>query len=214
MINIKNLTNNELVNEYNIAKKNFINATEGTPAEQEADRIVIELFQEISNRDLDLRDYTTNETNISNKNYDHVNFRFVASTRCLIVENEQSEDYLFYKFYGEFDEVHREVKADIQKYLNEHSNIKSYSQDLHELDEVEETNTIQVFFADGNNLMTRIRGTFESIVNHYRNNNESYCRVRKENIQVKKIQYIDSCLLDDKSSLCYLFIDDGTGLLA
>lgn len=63
---MKNLSNTELVNQYKIAKKNFIQATEGTQQEIEADKIVTELFAEIKDRDLDLRDYqaTKKELNL------------------------------------------------------------------------------------------------------------------------------------------------------
>jgi len=60
---IKDLSNVELVKEYKQAKKNFIQAIEGTPEEIEADTIVAELFAEIKDRDLDLRDYQEEENN-------------------------------------------------------------------------------------------------------------------------------------------------------
>lgn len=56
-MNIKDLSNTELVKQYKIAKLKFIKATEGTPDESEAERIYDELFKELNNRDIDLRNY-------------------------------------------------------------------------------------------------------------------------------------------------------------
>jgi hypothetical protein len=67
MKNIKTLSNVELVNAYKVAKVNFRNAIEGTPEELEADRIYSELFNELNERDLDIRDYMETNQTIENK---------------------------------------------------------------------------------------------------------------------------------------------------
>ena len=146
----------------------------------------------------------------------YVHFEFIPETRCLIVKSAiDAEDYLFYKFYGEFEEINRNVKADIRKYLNEHDEIKSYSQSLDGLKQVEESHTIKVYFVDGDSLITRIRGTFDGIIKHYRNNNESYWNNEQDEKQVKKIEFIESHLLDENKTCKYLFIDwNETGLLS
>jgi len=63
MKNIKTLSNNELVKAYKVAKVNFRNAVEGSQEEIECDRIYTEMFNELNERNLDLRDYQeTNQT--------------------------------------------------------------------------------------------------------------------------------------------------------
>jgi hypothetical protein len=57
MKNIKDLSNSELVAEYQQAKKNFREAIEGTKEEIEADRLYTKLFKELNDRNIDLRDY-------------------------------------------------------------------------------------------------------------------------------------------------------------
>jgi hypothetical protein len=67
MKNIKTLSNVELVKVYQEAKVNFRNAVEGTPEELEADRIYTELFNELNDRNIDLRDYQETKQTIENK---------------------------------------------------------------------------------------------------------------------------------------------------
>lgn len=68
---------------------------------------------------------------------------------------------------------------------------------------------IKVFLQDGDEITTRINGTEDNVYNHYRQNN-----LLNQSNQVKKIEFLESPLLEECSSLKYLFIDyDGSGIL-
>ncbi|APH20984.1 TPA: hypothetical protein ACXDAY_002294 [Clostridium botulinum] len=68
------------------------------------------------------------------KNINCVNFKFVASTRCLMVINKKGE-LIDSKFYGEFEEnISSSVNNDIKQWLNNNILlVDSYSYDLDQL---------------------------------------------------------------------------------
>lgn len=57
------------------------------------------------------------------------------------------------------------------------------------------------------NITTRIHGTLQDIIDHYRKNN------RIASNQVKKIEFIESYLLDENSSYTYVFVKNDNGIL-
>ncbi|BAO04956.1 antigen, P35 [Clostridium botulinum B str. Osaka05] len=142
-------------------------------------------------------------------NINYVNFKFVASTRCLMVLDKEGI-LINNKFYGEFEEnISSSVNNDIKQWLNKNTNVKSYSHNLHELEIVPDYHTIKVIFENNNSLTTRIRGTVKDIINHYKSNNFSiWCNNSKENKQVKKIDFLESPVLNNSKSYCYLFINN------
>lgn len=135
----------------------------------------------------------------------NINFKFVASTRALMVLDNKG-NLLDNFFYGEYEDIHRNVKKDMQEYLRK-PEVESYSRDLSELDLVPEDHIIKVIFEDDDYITTRIRGTLQDIINHYTENN-----MTADN-QVKKIEFIESHLLDDASSYTYLFVKNDNGIL-
>ena len=56
-MNIKQLTNNELVKEYKVARMCYVNAEEFTDEESEAEKKFDNLWAEIQRRNIDLRKY-------------------------------------------------------------------------------------------------------------------------------------------------------------
>lgn len=135
----------------------------------------------------------------------NINFKFVASTRALMVLDNKG-NLLDNFFYGEYEDIHRNVKKDMQEYLRK-PEVESYSRDLSELDLVPEDHIIKVIFEDDDYITTRIRGTLQDIINHYTENN-----MTADN-QVKKIEFIKSHLLNENSSYTYCFIKSDNGIL-
>jgi hypothetical protein len=74
------------------------------------------------------------------------------------------------------------------------------------------SNTIKINLTDGNEIITRINGTPDDIFRHYQNNNVD--TFSSGHPQVKRIEFVESPLLEKHSSYVYLFIDwNGNGLL-
>lgn len=76
----------------------------------------------------------------------NINFKFIAVTRALMVLDNKGE-LLDNFFYGEYEDIHRNVKRDMQEYLRK-PEVNSYSRDLHELDLIPEDHIIKVIFED------------------------------------------------------------------
>lgn len=77
------------------------------------------------------------------------------------------------------------------------------------------THLIKINYTDGNEITTRINGSENEIYTHYRENNFFNWCSNSEATQVKRIEFIESSLKDNRcSSLVYLFIDyENNGLL-
>lgn len=135
----------------------------------------------------------------------NINFKFIASTRALMISDNKGE-LLDNFFYNQYEDIHTAVKRDMQEYLRK-PEITSYSKDLSELDLTPEDHVIKAIFEDDDYITTRIRGTLQDIINHYSENN-----MTADN-QVKKIEFIESYLLDDASSYVYLFVKNDNGIL-
>lgn len=135
----------------------------------------------------------------------NINFKFIATTRALMVLDNKGE-LLDNFFYNEYEDIHTNVKRDMEEYLRK-LEITSYSKDLSELDLVPEDHIIKVIFEDDDYITTNIYGTLQDIINHYTKNN-----ITADN-QVKKIEFIESYLLDDASSYVYLFVKNDNGIL-
>lgn len=135
----------------------------------------------------------------------NINFKFIAITRALMILDNKGE-LLDNFFYNQYEDIHTAVKRDMKEYLIR-PEVESYSKDLSELDLVAEDHIIKVIFEDNDYNTTRIRGTLQDIINHYKENN-----MTADN-QVKKIEFIESHLLDDASSYTYLFVKNDNGIL-
>lgn len=72
---------------------------------------------------------------------------------------------------------------------------------------------IELTYTDNSQEITGITGTDQEIYTFYRENNFfAWCSENKR--QIKRIEFVMSALLDNKSELIYLFIDyDNNGLL-
>jgi hypothetical protein len=74
------------------------------------------------------------------------------------------------------------------------------------------THTIKVNYTDGNKITTQINGTADEISDFYGSNNVMAYAANEP--QAKRIEYIESPLLDNSSTYVYLFADwDNNGLL-
>ena len=74
------------------------------------------------------------------------------------------------------------------------------------------SNTIKINLTDGDKIITRINGSPDEIIRHYQNSNK-YAFFGGQP-QVKRIEFVESPLLEKHSSYVYLFIDwNGNGLL-
>lgn len=135
----------------------------------------------------------------------NINFKFIATTRALMVLDNKGE-LLDNFFYNQYEDIHTAVKRDMEEYLRR-PEVKSYSKDLSELNLVAEDHVIKVIFEDDDYITTSIHGTLQDIINHYSENN-----MTADN-QVKKIEFIESYLLDDASSYTYLFVKNDNGIL-
>lgn len=135
----------------------------------------------------------------------NINFKFIATTRALMVLDDKGE-LLDNFFYNQYEDIHTAVKRDMQEYLRK-PEVTSYSKDLSELDLVAEDHIIKVIFKDDDYITTRIHGTLQDVIDHYRRNN------RTADNQVKKIEFIESHLLDNVSSYTYLFVKNDNGIL-
>lgn len=135
----------------------------------------------------------------------NINFKFIATTRALMVLDNKGE-LLDNFFYNQYEDIHTAVKRDMEEYLRR-PEVKSYSKDLSELNLVAEDHVIKVIFEDDDYITTSIHGTLQDIINHYSENN-----MTADN-QVKKIEFIESHLLDDASSYTYLFAKNDNGIL-
>lgn len=85
IINIKNLSDSELVKAYKEVKQNFLQAIEGTPEEQEADRIYTELSKELNERNIDLRDYQEESNDNIKENSGMTNMTMKETIRKILV---------------------------------------------------------------------------------------------------------------------------------
>lgn len=135
----------------------------------------------------------------------NINFKFIASTRALMVLDNKGE-LLDNFFYNQYEDIHTAVKKDMKEYLRR-PEVNSYSRDLHELDLVPEDHIIKIIFEDNDYATTRIHGTLQDIINHYTENNTTTSN------QVKKIEFIESHLLDENSSYTYCFVKNDNGIL-
>ena len=135
----------------------------------------------------------------------NISFKFVASTKALMILDNKGE-LLHNFFYSEYEDIHIAVKRDMQEIVRK-PEVESYSKDLHELDLIPEDHVIKVIFEDDDYITTRIRGTLQDIINHYTENNTTASN------QVKKIEFIESHLLDENSSYTYCFIKNDNGIL-
>lgn len=74
------------------------------------------------------------------------------------------------------------------------------------------THTIKVTYTDGNTITTRINGTADEISDFYGMNNIAALEANQP--QAKRIEYIESPYLNERSSYVYLFMDlANSGLL-
>lgn len=135
----------------------------------------------------------------------NISFKFIAVTRALMVLDNKGE-LLDNFFYGEYEDIHTAVKRDMKEYLRK-PEVENYSKDLSELDLVPEDHVIKVVFEDNDYTTTRIRGILQDVINHYTENNTTASN------QVKKIEFIESHLLDENSSYTYCFIKNDNGIL-
>jgi hypothetical protein len=102
MTNYSNLTNKELYNKYQEAKKNFREAIEGTPEEIDADRIFTELSKEVENReDFDWLSFKNEEL----KNSDNTN-----KTITNIIETVKEFNWNLIQIWVENNCIFAEVK--------------------------------------------------------------------------------------------------------
>ena len=135
----------------------------------------------------------------------NINFKFVASTKVLMVLDNKGE-LLDNFFYNQYENIHTAVKRDMKEYLRK-PEVESYSKDLSELDLIAEDHIIKAIFEDNNYDTTSIHGTLQDIINHYTENNMTASN------QVKKLEFIESHLLDENSSYTYCFIKSDNGIL-
>lgn len=72
---------------------------------------------------------------------------------------------------------------------------------------------IKVSFTDGNEIVTRINGTADDVIDHYKRNN--MFALNSGSPQATRIEFVESPILEAVTAFIYLFIDyDNSGLLA